>query len=318
MSTLDRVTFNKIVDLLKPLMESSSKRQAFVARALYDASSLQQGINYEGSANQFTANLVRECDRFGEITQGESAVVALLQEARNELGYSDQQQIDQIIKHLADNSSDDMGESQNSSEPASANDGATTLTAQQGKASKLEQASWIAAILGVPLAIIAILISFQPNNSTTSLPTHTPTIIQETYTATATDIPATETETKTPTLTVTLTPTLTNTSMPAPESTVAPTHTTIPNTLLPTDLPQTQEYPCDGQIPLETGGRLNQVRTLPSTISPAKRPVLRGSTVEILQEIRDFGITWYEIVYENGAETGWINSEFVVASENCP
>ncbi len=151
------------------------------------------------------------------------------------------------------------------------------------------------------------------------VPTNTPSDTP-TATATASDTP-TATRTPPPTDTPTDTPVPTDTPTPLPSATptnIPPaTHTPeATNTPLPTAIPAAA-YPCEGQIQ-DGFGRLNQVRLTPSNNSPFQRPVQQGATVEIQRDYVDFGDTWYEIEYENGTERGWIGSQYITPSANCP
>lgn len=140
-----------------------------------------------------------------------------------------------------------------------------------------------------------------------------PTIIvtnTPTFTPTQTNTP-TSTPTATPIATLTYTPTLTpsvpNTVEVQATATKMPTSTSLP-----------ASYPCDGTISMSSGGLLNQVHLLASDSSPFQRPVQQGSIVSITQELSDFGKIWYRITYDNGANTGWIQTDWVTKSQNCP
>ncbi len=100
MSTLNKQTFDEIVKLLAPYLDTSGQRRAFVTQSLFDAPPLMQNIDYEGDARQFTVNLVTTCDQFGQIAPGQLAVVALLDHLREQVGHDGQRQIDRIINAI--------------------------------------------------------------------------------------------------------------------------------------------------------------------------------------------------------------------------
>lgn len=97
MTTLNKSTFDEVVYLLAPQMNSISKRQDLVRLALYDAPMLLQRIDYEGDAQQFTIHVVHECDQFGQISPGRLAIVALLEQFSEEMSNEGQRQIETLI-----------------------------------------------------------------------------------------------------------------------------------------------------------------------------------------------------------------------------
>jgi formylglycine-generating enzyme required for sulfatase activity/energy-coupling factor transporter ATP-binding protein EcfA2 len=100
MPSLDKPTFDDIVSILVPEMDTSLKRRAFVNQALYDAPPLTQNIDFEGNARQFTVNLVQVCNHFGQIAPGRLAVVALLTHLYEQVGTDKQAEIDRIVTTL--------------------------------------------------------------------------------------------------------------------------------------------------------------------------------------------------------------------------
>lgn len=156
-----------------------------------------------------------------------------------------------------------------------------------------------------------------PTATPTPPPTAAPTLTA-TVTLTLTAPPA-ETTTPTATSTTALTSTLivepsqTHTPTPTDATTLPATATNTP----PATSAPSQAYPCEGHIP-GVSGLLNQVHVQPSENSPSRPPVARGSTVTILRETSDFGVTWYEIEYNGGDDRGWIPDEHVEPSGTCP
>lgn len=75
--------------------------------------------------------------------------------------------------------------------------------------------------------------------------------------------------------------------------------------------------PCVASVVSSTGGLLNQVHVQPSGTSPLRTPVQQGAQVTIINTTTDFGVTWYQIEYEN-SETGWIEEQYIEISSQCP
>lgn len=122
----------------------------------------------------------------------------------------------------------------------------------------------------------------------------------------------------TATSTATLPPTSLATTTPIPTTPPAILPATPAATMPVPTLSPTQGYPCDGTIVFTTGALLNQVKVIPQKNAPGQPPVQQGSTVQILAKQTNDGITWYQITYNNGANTGWIPDEYVTPSANCP
>ena len=190
--------------------------------------------------------------------------------------------------------------------------------------------AWVVAAssAGEVSGLLGALAVIVPTNTPTSTPTRTPTATRTpTTTPTQTDTPepsATPTETNTPTVTNTPEPsaTPTETNAPTDTATVTPTHTatvTPPPTHTPTITPSpiatNTPSQCLGTIP-GAGGMINQVKLLPNPSSPARPPVARGATVEVVDEVSDFGTTWYQIEYND--TSGWISQEYIDVPSNCP
>ena len=78
-------------------------------------------------------------------------------------------------------------------------------------------------------------------------------------------------------------------------------------------------YPCPGTVIYTVGGRLDQVRTMPSKEAVfLPKQVQQSEVVEIQRSLLVEGRTWYQIVYQNGTLLGWILSDFIIPSSSCP
>ncbi len=91
--------FDKIVAVLLPEMDDAGARKSLVDSALHGSSVLQK-IQWGGAARPFTVRLVRLLDQFGEVERGRSAVVAVLEETRAQVGANRQAQIDVLLAQL--------------------------------------------------------------------------------------------------------------------------------------------------------------------------------------------------------------------------
>ncbi|MEM7344787.1 MAG: hypothetical protein AAF485_11135 [Chloroflexota bacterium] len=96
---MDKSLFNRLVAQLLPEMGNPTNRQAFIEGALYGSPSLQQ-IEWPGPADPFTKRLVRQLHEFGDVAPGRPALVALLQELKQQVGIDRQAEIDQLIHEL--------------------------------------------------------------------------------------------------------------------------------------------------------------------------------------------------------------------------
>jgi hypothetical protein len=161
------------------------------------------------------------------------------------------------------------------------------------------------------------------SSGTVSGNTSTIPVIRFTLTPTNT---ATEAFTATTSSTNTLTPTytLSPTNTSSPTLTVIVTESILATGIIVVVNPptltsaSTQAYPCDGIIPFGTGGLLNQVHASPNEDAPRRPSIERGSDMTIMRSASDFGKLWYQIEYNNNKDTGWILSDFVQVSVNCP
>lgn len=105
--------------------------------------------------------------------------------------------------------------------------------------------------------------------------------------------------------------TSTLTASPSPTPSKSPTPVLLTATAA-------RNYPCDGQIVSSTGALLNQVRVTPQKNSPSRPPIQQGSDVTILAKQTGDGFTWHRISYADGDEEGWIPTQYVIPSNDCP
>jgi formylglycine-generating enzyme required for sulfatase activity len=92
--------FKQISELLRTAMGDADDRKALIESALLDSRVLEQ-IQWNGAARTFTTRLVRLLDQFGEISPGRPALVALIEEYRQEVGTNVQAEIDTVLSQLA-------------------------------------------------------------------------------------------------------------------------------------------------------------------------------------------------------------------------
>lgn len=86
----------KLLPLLRPLMEDKKERRGYLARALLDAAVLNR-LDWDMPADSFITDMVKKLHDFGEITPGKPALCALLIEIRQYVGVDKQVHIDGLI-----------------------------------------------------------------------------------------------------------------------------------------------------------------------------------------------------------------------------
>jgi hypothetical protein len=96
---MDKDLFDQIIEFLLPEMDDANDRKTLVQSALHKSPALLK-IQWGGAARPFTVQLVRLLDQFGEVTPGKPAVVALLEEARAQVGADRQAQIDILLAQI--------------------------------------------------------------------------------------------------------------------------------------------------------------------------------------------------------------------------
>lgn len=96
MVKLDRKTFNEIVDILTPYVNSVEDQRGLVESALFDAPRLQQQIQFGGASRTFATLLVRKAVDYGQITLGEHALSVILDQVYTQVGVTQQARIDEL------------------------------------------------------------------------------------------------------------------------------------------------------------------------------------------------------------------------------
>ncbi|MCF2149849.1 WD40 repeat domain-containing protein [Desmonostoc muscorum LEGE 12446] len=90
----------KILPILRPLMENESQRRGYLIRALGTDTPVQYGLNFNTPTNEFIPNLVNELVSFGEIALGQPALCALLEVIRQDVGEDIQIKIDNLLPEI--------------------------------------------------------------------------------------------------------------------------------------------------------------------------------------------------------------------------
>lgn len=83
--------------ILTPFMRDKQQRQAYLELALGTNSPVLGNLEWDGSANVFITQMVNKLVAFGEISSGKSALCALLEVIRKDVGVDIQIDIDKII-----------------------------------------------------------------------------------------------------------------------------------------------------------------------------------------------------------------------------
>ncbi len=96
---MQKELFDNIVAALLPEMGDAGARKSLVEGALL-GSPLLQKIQWDGAADTFTKRLVRQLDEFGQVAPGKPAIVALLEEAKGQVGTDRQAQIEILLAQL--------------------------------------------------------------------------------------------------------------------------------------------------------------------------------------------------------------------------
>jgi len=96
---MNKDLFDRIVQQLLPVMRNEDDRNSLITSALYGASVLDQ-IDWDGPALIFTPRLVELLHHYGDFVLGKPALVALLENVREQVGANVQTQIDALLKDL--------------------------------------------------------------------------------------------------------------------------------------------------------------------------------------------------------------------------
>jgi hypothetical protein len=324
---MNQNTFREIVDLLTPLMENLTSRQSLVYSALLNEPIAKQ-VDFSSTTDDFVIALVKKLDAYGTISTGELALVALLNAAKERVGFDKRQQIDRLIGTLA--------QPTHYQKPAVAN--------EKHKRSLLEtlltNQIWtgISGIVTILALIIAYMALPSQNQATPTPIPPSATLALTTIEPTAT---MTDTATNTPQPTATDTATATNTPIPTPThlaiaiamDTPIPTFTDVPTATItpippspianisisPTRAVLERAYPCNAEIVFNSTALLNVVRGGPSSRSSYRNPIQQGLDIIILSRVEENRDTfWYQIADIDSNELGWITPAYVVLSDSCP
>jgi hypothetical protein len=87
---------NKLLPLLRPLMEDKKERRGYLNRALTNASVLNR-LDWDMPVDAFITDTIKKLNDFGEVTPGQPALCALLTLVREEVGVEKHIHIDNII-----------------------------------------------------------------------------------------------------------------------------------------------------------------------------------------------------------------------------
>jgi hypothetical protein len=172
-----------------------------------------------------------------------------------------------------------------------------------------------------PTDTVTIEPSYTPSHTAsatdTPLPTQTATQVPS---STFTDVPTltpTETATLTSTGTLTPSPTLTQVQPSVTSTSLAntPTSTASPTMTLES-LPN--QYPCDARIISTSTSALFVVYSRANTLQSPVGSLIPGDTVTIIDDIRSGGRKWYQVIYGDRQQSGWVWDIYVNPSESCP
>lgn len=92
---LDAKTLKELVAILAPFMKTESERRALLHEALGDSPLLKQ-IEYIGPSRSFVLNVISQLEAFGDIEPGKSALWALLEVVREQVGEDRRKRIDAL------------------------------------------------------------------------------------------------------------------------------------------------------------------------------------------------------------------------------
>ena len=87
----------KLLPLLRPLMEDENQRRGYLMRALGMDAPVLRRLVWHTPVDVFITGMVKELVVFGEVTPGKPALCALLAEIRQDVGVNIQVHIDELI-----------------------------------------------------------------------------------------------------------------------------------------------------------------------------------------------------------------------------
>lgn len=292
----------RMVSLVEPFCRTETERIVLID-TIFAGAPGKPDIDIHGAPGIFTRRLIHHLMDYGTVAPDSPALWLLLDGfVRAQVGVDKQAQIDDLRVPIF-----------------------AALTAQSAQPSQAARpVSPLVIVFGViGIVVLVIAAGVVASRSTSPLAG-----TQETVSGSLlTHIPLTNSPTNTFTATVDL-----RTSLPssAAKSTVAlPTLDTSPPTAIVmtssappivTTLPTRQgSYPCTAVVRSPSGATLlNVVRDNPSTNAPPTASIRRGDTVNIQRESLNQGTTWYFIESLSGVELGWVETQYLARSLNCP
>jgi WD40 repeat protein len=90
----------KLLPLLRPLMENESQRRSYLFRALGTNTELQYRLVWNTPTYEFIPNLVKELATYGEIYEAKPALCALLEVIREDVGEDVKLHIDELLQQI--------------------------------------------------------------------------------------------------------------------------------------------------------------------------------------------------------------------------
>ena len=96
MPALDTRDQDAIYTLLAPLMGTDPERRELIDYAFGSAHPLDRQIDFRGTTDTFTLNLIRVLDQYGESAPGKPALWVLLEAIRGKVGVDKKQRIDSL------------------------------------------------------------------------------------------------------------------------------------------------------------------------------------------------------------------------------
>ena len=90
----------KILSLLRPLMENESQRRGYLIRALGTDTPVLYRLVWHTPTNVFIPNMVNELVAFEEISPGKSALFRLLEVIREDVGEDVKLRIDELLQNI--------------------------------------------------------------------------------------------------------------------------------------------------------------------------------------------------------------------------
>lgn len=93
---LEPNTINDLVNLLRPFLEDERSRRPFLVLALGNDAPVLQHINWSGAVASFIPDMLCKLADYGELASGKTAIWALLEYVRSQVGVDVQKRIDKL------------------------------------------------------------------------------------------------------------------------------------------------------------------------------------------------------------------------------